>query len=372
MKVDAVVNTANHRSVYASGVDTAIYKTAGEEELLAARREIGEMEEGEVAITPGFKLPAKFIIHTVSPLWLGGDAGEEEKLSNCYSKSLALAKDNGCESIAFPLIASGGFGYPKDQALSVALREINSFLMKEDMEVYLVVFDKEAVRLSEKLFSDVDSFIDEHYVQEKNVEEYLLPEEYTVTMASDMPSFDTEFSDDEIDEMVWAEEAEEAAADEALTEAIEKLTAKPDDKNLLQAAMPIFTAAPKVKKRSLSDIMENTSETFQEMLFRLISGRGLSNAEVYKKANLSKKLFSKINTNKNYQPKKETAVALALSLHLSLDETRDLLSRAGLALSPSSKFDLVIQYFIEQGMYDLFEINIALFDHNLPLIGNFD
>ena len=164
MQVDAIVNTANQRPTYSSGTDTAVYKAAGEEELLMVRKKIGSMNEGEIAITPGFKLPAKYIIHAVSPRYIDGNSGEETKLRSCYKKSLALAAQYECKSIAFPLIATGSFGYPKEEGMRIALDEINAFLMKQDMLVYLVVFDTAATKLGLNLYPDLEAYIDQNYV----------------------------------------------------------------------------------------------------------------------------------------------------------------------------------------------------------------
>lgn len=315
MQVDAIVNTANEFPTYSSGTDTAVYEAAGVEKLLAAREKIGFLNEGEVAITPGFNLPAQYIIHAVSPLYQGGNKGESERLRSCYNKSLQLAKEHGCKSIAFPLIATGGFGYPQEEGMEIALSCINQFLMKEDMMVYLVVFNKEAFHLSGKLFNDVQSYIDDHYVEEK------IEVEYSYRCISE-PAF-----------------------------------SRP---------------AEKKSRRSLDDVISQASETFQQQLFRLIDQSGEKDVTIYKKANVDKKLFHKIKINENYQPSKHTVICFSLALELSLDETKDLLARAGYALSPCNKRDLIIQYFIENKIYDIYTVDCVLYDYDQQMLGKYE
>jgi len=342
MEVDAIVNTANPNPTYASGTDAAIYTAAGAERLLVEREKIGKIEVGDAAITSAFDLVAKYIIHTVGPIWNGGNNNERGLLQSCYWKSLDLAKENECKSVAFPLISTGVYGFPKDEALQIALSTISDFLMKEDIMVYLVVFDDESYRLSEKLFTDVDSFIDENYVQEK-VDTF-----YTDEFRQRSSIFDTASLPDLSNESMSMPFIPMAARE---TDSVE------------------ICAKSSTSGRKLEDVIEEVGESFQERLLRLIDERQLTNAEVYKRANLNRKLFSKILCNPNYHPKKRTVVAFAIALELNLDETKDLLSRAEFAFSPSSRFDLIIQYFIEREIYDVYQINVSLFDHNEPLLG---
>jgi len=323
MDVDAIVNTANPYPIIGRGTDSGIYKAAGEAELLRAREAIGQMEVGQAALTPGFGLKARHIIHTVGPRYIDGSRGEAKLLEICYENSLELAEKGGFESVAFPLISTGSYGFPKAEALQIAVSTIGRFLLEKEMMVYLVVFDEEAFRLSGKLFDDIEAYIDQKYVDEKHREEQFFC-----------------FSDIEYAPMAKAAPAPRT------------------EKNL------------KMEKKSLSSILVHVEEDFRERLFRLIDESGMTDTQVYKKANLDRKLFSKIRCNAEYHPKKDTAVALALALELSLDDTKDLLSRAGFALSPSSKSDLIVQYFIENQVYDINVINMALFDHELPCIGD--
>ena len=304
MQADAIVNTANPKPAHADGADWAVYQAAGASRLLAQRKKIGDLAVGQAAVTPAFGLEAKYIIHTVGPVWQGGSHGEEDLLRSCYENSLSLALSHQCGSIAFPLVATGVYGFPKGRALAVALAAIGKFLTQHEMLVYLVVFDDESFHLSEALFENVGAFIDRHYVQEKASQEYLYG-----------------------------------------------------------------NARAGVRGRSLAQVMDEVGETFQERLLRLIDERDMTNAEVYKKANLDRKLFSKILCNPGYHPRKHTVLSFAIALELNLDETKDLLARAEYALSPSSKFDLVVEYFIVHGVYDVFTINTALFDYGQPMLG---
>lgn len=318
VEADAIVNTANPNVAVGQGVDYAIYKAAGWEKLLEARRTIGPMQPGQAAYTPAFGLNAKYIIHTVGPAWRGGSCGEREAVAECYRRSLAIAAGLGCESIAFPLIATGTYGFPKDEALKIAISEISSFLFENEMEVLLVVYDKESFEVSGKLFSDIS------VLWEEDDDEYELSEE---------------ISFDEMPMMA------------------PRLMGRRD------------TAAFPSAGSSLEERLKHMDKTFQQYLFMLIDRRGLSDPEVYKKANIDRKHFSKIRSNIEYKPSKKTALALAVALELSLDETKDLLARAGLALSPSIVSDRIIEYCIESGNYDIYEINCILFKYDQPTLG---
>jgi len=319
MEVDAIVNAANNRLKMGGGVCGAIFRAAGPEELQAECDSIGKCDTGEAVITKGYNLPAKYIIHTVGPVWEGGHKGEEKLLRNCYLNSLKLAQDNNIESIAFPLISSGIFGYPKDQAFRVAVTAIQDFLLENEMMVYLIVFDKEAVELGEKLFLSIEKYIDDHYVEERH-------EDRTERFVKE-----------------------------------QQLAAKYLSEEILAPAEKISL--------DLKDAVEQLDETFSEMLLRLIDEKGKTDVETYKKANIDRKLFSKIRSDKFYRPRKSTALALAISLELSLEETKELLRKAGYALSHSNKFDIIVEYFIKEGIYDIYEINEALFAFDQNLLG---
>lgn len=367
---DAIVNTANPEPVCMAGTDSAIYAAAGADKLLEARRKIGMIEEGSVAVTPAFDLEAKYIFHTVGPVWQGGDKGEKEVVKNCYVNCLNKALELGVESIAFPLIATGVYGFPKADALQIATSVFSSFLSENEMSITLVVFDNESFALSGKIFAGIDQFIDDHYVEAKTDEEY---------------GFGNAISDSEAAMEDAAEEPAEDARRRRKEERFRflnrRMLAREEECRMApppEHAAPVAAAgaamaapaSPKMQaKRSLDDVMKNLSETWSESLLRMITEKGYEDTEVYKRANVDRKLFSKIRSNKDYKPKKTTAVAFALALRLNLDETKDFIARAGYAFSPSSKFDLIIEYFIENEVYDFMTINIALFDHEEPLIG---
>ena len=374
VKADAIVNTANPEPVYASGTDTAIYKAAGADKLLKERKKIGQIAVGDVAITPAFALKAKYIIHAVGPAWIDGEHGEREAVRSCYEKSLALAKEHKCNSIAFPLIATGVYGFPKADALQIAISVFSEFLSENDMQIMMVVFDEESFVLSGKIFSGVDAFIDENYVADAEEKEYGMPPDYG--MSSTLLSVGSIPEEPErrrrAGRLFRKSEASkgEPLAEEKRTDAFYEAEADEASFDMLEAAP--MAAAPSMARppRSLDDLMNHVAETWQESLFRLIDEKGYTDTEVYKRANVDRKLFSKIRSNASYQPKKITAVAFALALRLNLDETKDLLGRAGYALSPSSRFDLIVEYFIEQEVYDTYTINLALFEHKQPLLGD--
>lgn len=341
MQVDAIVNTANRLPVYSEGTDSAIYEAAGAEELLAERRKIGTLEEGQAAITPGFQLPAKYIIHAVSPLYIDGERGEEELLRSCYRKSLELAHEYQCKSIAFPLIATGSFGYPKDEGMRIALDEINAFLMKQEMFIYLVVFDTEATRLGRNVYPALEEYIDRHYVEEQKKREYGFLLQAVVSAAPKRRGANSS--------AFLREEAELCEM------AVAPAAPEPDEEAIFEE-----------RESALGDRLKHLTDTFQEYLMYLIENKGLSNAEVYKRAYLTKQLFSKIKLNPEYHPDKSTALRLCVGAQLNLDETKDLLARAGYALSPCDKRDVIFSFFIEQGIYDMLDIDIALEEHGLP------
>lgn len=337
MRVDAIVNTANPRPVIGSGTDTMIHEKAGPE-LLAAREKIGNIDRGCAAITPAFNLHAKYVIHTVGPIWLDGNHDEEAQLHKCYSNSLKLARENKCKSIAFPLISTGNYGFPKDKALQIAITAFSSFLLEHEMQIYLVVFDKVAYRLSEKLFHGVASYIDEHFVD--------LCEQAALT--ENLRSFSRRRRTERM----------EVCEDSAILE----------PEFLPMASMAPTMAAP--KGLSLEDSLKEADAGFSETLLNLIDKTGKKDSEIYKKACISKQHFSKIRNNPHYQPTKPTAIAFALALELDLDETYDLIGRAGFTLSKSSKFDLIIRYFIEHKEYNVVAINVALYEFDQPLLGS--
>lgn len=356
MQVDAIVNTANPEPIIGAGTDAGIHAKAGPG-LLKARQKIGAIRVGHAVITPGFDLDATYVIHTVGPVWQDGCSGEEDLLRQCYIASLKLAEEHGCRSVAFPLISAGTYGFPKDRALQVAISTISSFLMQNEMQVYLVVFHREAFRLSEQLFADVASYIDEHYVAEKNREEYgdaLRDQRLLSRRRKAMLRAERDLCGRA--EMLPSMPVDACVSMEVLLEEERK-----QKKKLVAASRP--------KERSLDELLRETDAGFSETLMKLIGASGKKPAEIYARANVTKQHYSKIVNTPDYQPKKTTAVAFALALKLDLAQTQDLIGRAGYALTNSSKFDVIIKYFIEHRNYDLFEVNATLFDFDQPTLG---
>ena len=340
MPVEAIVNTANAHTIVGPGCDRAIYEAAGYEELLKYRIEkIGNIPEGEVFITLGFKLHINYIIHAVSPRYMDGNQGEEEKLRSCYKKSLQLAKKHQITSIAFPLIATGGFGYPKEEGMRIALDEINAFLLKNNMLIYLVVFDTKATTLGRNLYPALETYIDNNYECEKREEEYS-NRYFSADACVDIERVETLQR-----RLIWKNEMQSVNVQSSVNE----------DYYLWEE-----------NESALSERMRHMSDTFQQYLLFLIGVKGLTNTEVYKRAIITKQLFSKIKLNVNYHPDKATAMRLCIGAKLNLDETKDLLARAGYALSPCDKRDIIYSFFIEHGVFDMIEIDIALEEHGLP------
>lgn len=328
MAVDAIVNTANPQPLIGLGVDSAIHEKAGPR-LLKARQKIGNIRMGCAAITPAYDLTAKYVIHTVGPVWDGGSYGEEALLRNCYDNSLKLALAHGCQSIAFPLISTGNYGFPKDKALQIAIAAFSEFLMEQEMQIYLVVFDRKAFQLSEQLFQGVASYIDQHYVDK--LERTLFP---------------------------------------ARPERIPRRRRDMD----INEVRELRPCAPSVCKEvaaegDLQAFLKQKDAGFVETLLELIQKSGQKNSAIYKKANISKQHFSKLVNHPHASVTKPTALSFALALELDLAQTRDLIGRAGYTLTNSSIFDLIIQYHIENKQYNVVQINIVLYEFDQPLLG---
>lgn len=321
VEADAIVNAANSSLLGGGGVDGAIHRAAGMG-LLKECMTLGGCKTGQAKITKGYKMPCKYIIHTVGPVWRGGENGEKELLYSCYENSLQLAKEYKCESVAFPLISSGIYGYPKDKALQVAVSAITDFLAENDMDITMVVLDKNAVSVSEGLFCDVRRYIDENYVGERFVD-------------ADRQTIGASLFGRAVSKSEMAQEEHCAFS---------RLADLPSD-------------------------FDKLDESFSQALLRLIDERGMTDVQVYKKANIDRRLFSKIRSDVNYKPKKQTAVAFAVALELDISETQKLLEKAGYTLSNSIKFDVIIKYFIENRMYNIYEINETLFAFDQSLIG---
>lgn len=376
MNTDAIVNTANQFPEVGEGCDTAVYEAAGYEELLSYRKEhIGEVPEGEVFITPGFHLPAKYIIHAVSPLFINGEMGEEDKLRSCYRKGLELAYEKGIASIAFPLISTGSFGYPKEEGMRIAVDEINAFLLKHQMMIYLVVFDDVATRLGQNLYPDLESYIDRKYVERKHPAFFMNAEPAPTAVSKPMkvqssaPTVNSKASQPKNSRSAsrlgslfghGKSEPAESAKQMDFTTSMRQETMWEET-----CEEVCFDGFDDAHESELAKRMEHMSDTFSEYLLYLIESKGMTNAEVYKRAIVDKKVFSKIKNNPDYHPQKITAMCLCVGACLNLDETRDLLVRAGYALSPCDKTDIIFTYFIEHGIYDMIELDIQLEEHGL-------
>ena len=459
VKADAIVNTANPRPFVGSGTDTAIYRAAGEKRLLAARQKIGDIAPGQAFHTSAFRLPAKYIIHTVGPVWVDGSHGERETLRACYANSLALADRLRCKSVAFPLLSAGSNGFPKDEALHIALSEIGAFLLTHEMRIILVVFDREAFALSADLVNGIEEFIDDSTArslaqqnrtgvtqcspgrQRENFGRCYsrfdadVPTIQHTTVASseiadrreppvtlpfapssdgasrkdpafpyisdafsifDSPSEDAGSSAKEENVPMFSsplEDREEAAAPtaehlpppDAPAPPVQAHQSSPqaekcEARRSFRPAPPVAMSVRKSRdakgkasrdatKRDLDEILKGAGETFQQKLFELIDASGMDDVTVYKKANIDRKVFSRIRCKEDYRPTKKTAVAFAIALELDMPTTQDLLARAEIAISPSSTFDLIVTYFITHRIYDIFEINAVLFQYDQPLLG---
>jgi len=332
MQVDAIVNAANSSLAPGGGVCGAIFAAAGREKLERECRAIGHCDVGSAVLTKGYDLPARHVIHAVGPIWQGGDRNEAALLRSCYLSAMELAEKSRCKSIAFPLISAGIYGYPKEEALRIAVSAIRDYLAHSELEVTLVLFDRAACAVSEQLMGRVRAYIDDHY--------------------ADLHRYSRSLN-------------EAASLHQQETEQCCEM-ARPEP-------MPCAAPAPKMsvpaaKKRSLRDLLGNLEESFSKMLLRLIDEKGMTDVEVYKRANLDRKLFSKLRKD-GYNPSKQTAIALAIALRLNLDETKDFLGKAGFALSHSNQFDVIIEYFITEEIYDIYAINEVLFAFEQKLLG---
>ena len=336
MRVDAIVNAANETLLGGGGVDGAIHRAAGPQ-LLEECRTLGGCKTGDAKRTGAYKLPCRYVIHTVGPVWQGGTHGECVLLTSCYEKSLALAAEAQCESVAFPLISAGVYGYPKAAAIDTAVGAIRAFLEQHDMTVYLVLFDRGAVLAAQDKFGTIRQWIDDRFAEERLREEnerrsQICPNVY-------------------------------AAPEKA------KPLGRKKKSESMAAAMAADTCQAEDTIAELEALLQQADESFSQMLLRMIDEKGMTDVQCYKKANIDRKLFSKIRADQYYKPSKTTAIAFAVALELTLPQTRELLQKAGYALSRSNTFDIILEYFIRNGNYDIFEINEALFAFDQCLLG---
>ena len=349
MKADAIVNTANPRPVIGAGTDSAVHEKAGPQ-LLEARKEIGELPVGEAAVTPGFGLAAKYVIHVSSPWWKNGESGEEALLRQCYDRALALAAERACASVAFPLLAAGTYGFPRDRTLRIAEAAFRDFLADHEMMIWLVVFDRKSFQVSEALFRAVESYLDETYVEEQLEKEY-----------SDSGPRRRLFHH------LNRRQERESLSEDASSVPMEAPSVY--GSALSQSPTAGRVSGKKPTKKDLEEQLRKLDRGFSETLLALIDASGKKDSEVYKRANIDRKLFSKIKNKPEYRPSKPTVLAFAFALRLDLDQAKDLLVKAGYALSHSNRFDVIVEYFLLRREYDLFQVNEVLFAFDQPLIG---
>lgn len=326
MNTDIIVNAANTMLLPGGGVCGAIFKGANDKRLEAECMKLSPVPVGEVAITRAYNLPSKYIVHAVGPIYQDGHHNEEQLLVNAYQNALKLTLQHKCHSISFPLISSGIYGYPKEEALNVAVKTISNFLENYELEVYLVVFDKSSVSISERLYQNIEHYIETYFVEDG----YSRRLEFNIDCSCEAQ--------------------------------------KPSRPQSISKRRKLSKHTPVESTRSLDDLLDMIDETFSEMMLRLIDEKGYTDSEIYKRANIDRKLFSKMRTQKHYHPSKKTVLALSIALKLSLDETIDFLNKAGYSLSSSQKSDIIIRYFIENKDYDIYTINEALFCFNEPTL----
>ena len=360
MQVDAIVNAANETLLGGGGVDGAIHAAAGPE-LLAECESLGGCRTGQAKLTGGYRLPCKYVIHTPGPVWRGGNSGEKELLVSCYRESLKLAAEHGCESVAFPLISSGVYGYPKDQALRVASDTILEFLADHDMHVYLVIYDRRSFLISSSLYANIQSFIEDSDI----VPEYYELQErrrWAYNRPSIQPPEPAALPKAKHSGILPSFRKKRAELDS------EKEIAEPVDEGDLPEEKCCISS--NIRDGGLEEWLSKMDEGFRDMLIRKIDEKKMTDAECYKRANVDRKLFNKIKNQPDYKPGKSTVLALAISLELPKTEIREMLNKAGFSLSRSSKFDVIVEYFIDHGNYNVFEINEALFSFDQKLLGS--
>lgn len=372
IKCDAIVNAANNSLLGGGGVDGAIHRAAGAQ-LLEECKTLGGCATGDAKITKGYNLPAKFVIHTVGPIWQGGQNGERQMLESCYKKSLEIARAHGIESIAFPLISSGIYGYPKAEALSVAVKQISEFLFENEMTAYIVVFDKSAFRISERLVGDVEEYIDDHYVDRSehafdrmlNVSHSIKPTAY---FHREKARYNKSSEGEDVDEEKDVKAEDEGRLDDEKKSADYRKSQGAVVRKRKSAPYDVMCSySPKIP--TLADMLSNMDDNFAVTLLKLIDIKGMTDVECYKKANVSKQTWHKIMNEKNYRPSKNTVISFAIALKLTLEETNSLLATVGFTLSNSSKFDVIIEYFILTRQYDIFLINETLFEFDQVCLG---
>ncbi len=477
MNTEAIVNTASSYPEVTSGCELAIYIAAGYDELLTYRKEkIGVILEGDIFITPGFALQAKYIIHAVCHFNVNGRHNDEKKLRSCYSNSLNFAKKHGIKSISFPVISTGEFGYSLEEGIRIAVTEIKNFLAISEMEVYLVVFDDEVTSIGYEIFSKLEEYIEQFYEGNKvsgDIKSSSKKEQYTdqaldqredkspETAIDSIPAQENSFYDgfsESIEQSIESKDnpyrteephlkrkgtfccratqkpkalkiinppknnnpsdksSPSSIVDDFLDDIEENVLNDANENILDEVEEDIYLPsksdkysrsiwkrsgnienvhAHKTSSKRLDDEldwldrhdyygiyedeiddqilklearMEHLSDTFSQYLLYLISQKGLENADVWKNALVDKKIFSKIKNNPDYHPTKLTALCLCVGARLDIDETVELLARAGYALSPCDKTDIIFAFYLENGIYNMVSLDIQLEEHGLPCI----
>lgn len=364
VSADAIVNTANPMPTVGAGTDTAIYKAAGYEELIEERRKIGVIPRGESRATPSFKLEkngVKFIIHTIGVFWQGGSKGETDILRSCYKTSLKTAVDLGCKSIAIPFLATGSYCFPKELALQIAVEEISKFLLENEIDVKLIVYDRKSFKISEKLFSDVEDYLQKNLTDEDE---------------SDF--FSDALKSCKIDSSEDFEEERERIGRKKQAQRIKKRESSPIiGAALTSAEIPVIHNLESACEATIAPvdvdafIQKGQTKNFQDTLQSLIAERNLPNADIWKKADMDRKFFSKIISTKDYVPKKKPVMALGLALELPLEDFERFLAAAGYAFMPSDRFDLIIKYCVMNKIYNIVKVDMILDDHGQECFGKY-
>lgn len=457
VRADAIVVSANENLMITGGVGAVVAKAAGFRLLQAACDEIGFCPTGSAVVTPGFNLPARFVVHAVGPVWVDGASGEAGLLRSAYDNALARAAEVGARSIALPLISAGTYRFPPELSLSIASDAIREFLASHDVEVRLVLYSRDSLVAGLAAYGEVAAYIDDRYVQERDAFRSVVfegedrsvsePRRYEAEgewgfsgdafeapsappsaparaepptaamsappasgraagLAEKRPServaewwsaltggrrserASTPVSDrveeaapspaegpataslEEPDYSLADEEAYSSFAMEEVSSSIPLEEHAPSSalEEPVSASYPEASAPYYTGRIELSELLNSLDEPFSTTLLSLIDARGMTDVDVYKRANMSRQLFSKIRGDASYRPTKKTVLALAVALRLNLAETEDLLRRAGFALSHSSKADVIVEYFIVTGKYDIFEINETLYAFDQPLL----
>jgi len=342
MKVDAIVNAANNSLLGGGGVDGCIHRAAGPE-LLAECMTLHGCETGKAKITKGYRLPAKYVIHTVGPCWMDGKHQERELLTSCYRTSLCLAHEHACESVAFPLISSGIYGYPKEEALQVAVETIEEFLEETDMCVYLIVFDHEAFRLTREKYADVEEFISNSAVEKMKETDSRRRRIYGNRVGN---ALQMEDRDDSV------------CSDSVYMESLCLPCKKVEEPDTL------------AKSENLDDVLKQVKDEFREYLFAKIDESGLTDAKCYTKANVDRRVFSKMK-KPGYRPSKETVIAFGFALNMNQSEMTELVERAGYSFRPkNNRFDAIIAYCLSKGIESVLDVNILLYEYNEKQLGS--